>query len=233
MKFTAALQRGILLRRYKRFLADVELDSGERITAHCPNTGAMTGCAEPGRPVWLSHSDSKTRKYPHTWELVDTETGMACVHAARANKVVLEAVREARIEQLAGYSELRSEVKYGAGSRADLLLSDAERRCYVEVKSVTLHTGAGSGAFPDAVSTRAARHLQELQTVVENGERAVIFFCVFHRGIRRVRAAAEIDPDYASALSRALAAGVEAMAWSAEISPQQIRLQEALPVLPP
>ena len=233
MEFPSALVRGILLRRYKRFLADIELDSGETITAHCPNTGAMTGCAEPGWPVWLSRSDSKTRKYPHTWELVETGAGMACVHSARANKVVLEAVQEGRIPELAGYAGLKREVKYGEGSRADLLLSDEERRCYVEVKSVTLCQDGSVGAFPDAVSTRAAKHLRELQTVVESGDRAVIFFCVFHTGIQQVRAAAEIDPDYTHALAKALAAGVETLAWRAHISPQQIRLQEALPVLAP
>ena len=233
MDYPSPLQRGTLLRRYKRFLADVQMDSGETLTAHCPNTGAMTGCAEPGRPVWLSRSDTKTRKYPHTWELVETVSGMACVHSARANKVVMEAIQEGRIEELAGYPELRSEVKYGRGSRADLLLSDEERRCYVEVKSVTLCLEGGVGAFPDAVSTRAVKHLQELQAVVESGDRAVIFFCVFHTGIRQVRAAAEIDPDYARALAEALAAGVEAIAWGADIGLQQIRLQESLPVLAP
>ncbi|MCZ6831048.1 MAG: DNA/RNA nuclease SfsA [Gammaproteobacteria bacterium] len=233
MQFPSPLERGTLLRRYQRFLADVELDTGEMITAHCPNTGAMTGCAEPGRPVWLSRSDSKTRKYSHTWELVETAAGLACVHSARANKVVLEALQDNRVEELAGYAELRSEVKYGAGSRVDLLLSDEGRRCYVEVKSVTLYQEGGIGAFPDAVSTRATRHLRELQAVVESGDRAVIFFCVFHSGIQRVRAAAEIDPNYARALAQALAAGVETLAWGVEISPQQIRLQQALPVLAP
>jgi sugar fermentation stimulation protein A len=231
MQFPSALTRGTLLRRYQRFLADVLLESGETITVHCPNTGAMTGCAVPGSAVWLSRSDSKTRKYPHTWELVETAAGVACIHSARANKVVLEALQEKRIGELACYSELRSEVKYGAGSRADLLLTDGERRCFVEVKSVTLLQQGGVGAFPDAVSTRASKHLRELQTVVENGDRGVIFFCVFHAGIHQVRAAADIDPAYAAALSQALAAGVEALAWGAEISPQQIRLQQALPVL--
>jgi sugar fermentation stimulation protein A len=231
VEFTPKLERGTLLRRYKRFLADVELDSGETITAHCPNTGAMTGCAEPGSPVWLSRSDSKTRKYPHTWELVETPSGIACVHSAKANTVVLEAVQEGRIGALAGYPDVRTEVKYGEGSRADLVLQDGERRCYVEVKSVTLCLEEGVGAFPDAVSTRAAKHLRELQSVVENGDRAVIFFCVFHAGIRRVRAATEIDPDYGAALAQAMAAGVEAMAWRADISPQQLRLREALPFM--
>ena len=231
MQFPSTLERGVLLRRYKRFLADVELDSGEQLTAHCPNTGAMTGCAEPGSPVWLSRSDSITRKYPHTWELVETSTGLACIHSARANQVVTEAIEAGFVAELAGYPEVRREVKYGRGSRADILLSDATRRCYVEVKSVTLCLEDGCGAFPDAVSTRAAKHLAELQAVVENGDRAVIFFCVFHTGIQRVRAAAEIDPAYDAALQSALAAGVEAMAWQAKITPEEIVLQRELPIV--
>ena len=221
------------MRRYKRFLADVELDTGEIITAHCPNTGAMTGCAVPGRPVWLSHSDSKTRKYPHTWELVDTGAGMACIHSALANKVLQEALVQDRVPELAGYPELSSEVKYGEGSRVDLLLSGDGQRCYIEVKSVTLYQEGGIGAFPDAVSTRARKHLRELQAAVQAGDRAVIFFCVFHTGIRQVRAAAEIDPAYSDALAEAVAGGVEAMAWRTAISARAINLREALPVLLP
>ena len=187
MDFGRELTRGTLLRRYKRFLADVELETGETITVHCPNTGAMTGCAEAGRPIWLLLSDSKTRKYPYTWELIDTSNGMACVHSARANKVVREAVELGVVPALAGFSELASEVKYGEGSRADLLLREGERECYVEVKSVTLCREAGLGAFPDAVSTRASKHLRELTEVARSGQRAVIFFCVFHAGIERVK----------------------------------------------
>jgi sugar fermentation stimulation protein A len=231
MLFPSTLQRGVLLRRYKRFLADVVLDSGEQLTAHCPNTGAMTGCAEPGSTVWLSRSDTRTRKYPHTWELVETSTGLACIHSALANQVVREAVEAGLVAELAGYADVAREVKYGTGSRADLLLSDATRRCYVEVKSVTLCLDDGCGAFPDAVSTRAARHLQELQTVVDSGDRAVIFFCVFHNGIQRVRAAAEIDPAYDAALQSALAAGVEAMAWRAQITTGEIVLRKELPIV--
>ena len=231
MDFSGDLRRGILIRRYKRFLADVRLDTGEEITAHCPNTGAMTGCAEPGDPVWLAWSDSKTRKYPFTWELVQTRFGMACVHSARANKVVLEAVAAGRVPELAGYPEILTEVKYGNGSRADLVLEGAGPRCVVEVKSVTLCCEGGRGEFPDAVSTRARKHLQELQGVVEAGERAAMFFCAFHSGIRSVHPARDIDPAYAAALEQALAAGVEALAWSADVSPRGITLARPLPVL--
>ncbi len=219
-----------LLRRYKRFLADVELADGSRLTVHCPNTGAMTGCAEPGSPVWLSVSDSRTRKYPHTWELVDTEAGMACIHSARANRVVEEAIAAGQVAALDGYDSLRREVKYGEGSRADLQLEDPERgRCTLEVKSVTLCQG-GDGVFPDAVSERARRHLRELQHLARAGERAVIFFCVFHAGIDRVKPAWQIDPDYGEALVAATEAGVEAMAWAADISPAGIQLSRELPV---
>ncbi len=207
-------------RRYKRFLADVQLENGESITAHCPNTGAMTGCAEPGWPVWLTTSDSKTRKYPHTWELVETDLGMAYVHSARANKVVQEAVLAGVIPQLSGYEEVKAEVKYGEGSRADLLLSGGQGRCFVEIKSVTLCREDGVGAFPDAVSSRARKHLRELQAVVEAGDRAVILFCAFHTGIRSVTAAIDIDPAYGEALVEAVAAGVEAMAWGVDIHPE-------------
>jgi sugar fermentation stimulation protein A len=232
MKFDNPLIPATLLRRYKRFLADVELDSGEHLTVHCPNTGAMTGCAEPGSRVWLSHSDSKTRKYPHSWELVDTGAGMACIHSARANAVVEEAVNAGLVEALAGYDSVRREVKYGEGSRADLMLEGDSGRCFVEVKSVTLRLQDGSGAFPDAVSDRARKHLRELQAVAQAGERAVIFFCVFHEGIEAVVPAQDIDPAYCEALAEAQAAGVEAMAWRSAITPAGIELVSELPVGP-
>ena len=231
MEFPTQLIPARLIKRYKRFLADVELDSGELITVHCPNTGAMSGCAEPGRHIWLSVSDSKTRKYPHTWELIDTGVGMACVHSARANAVVSEAVESGLVTALGGYATLKREVKYGAGSRADMVLEGEGVRCVVEVKSVTLLQSNGIGAFPDAVSTRARKHLQELQAVVESGERAVIFFCVLHQGIEQVVPAWGIDPAYGEALEAALAAGVEAMAWSADVTPSGITLQREIPFL--
>ena len=232
MKFEGELLRGTLHRRYKRFLADVELDSGEMLTVHCPNTGAMTGCAEPGRPVWLSVSQSKTRKYPHTWELVDTPQGMACIHSARANGVVAEAVEAGAIPAFAAYPDIRREVKYGKGSRADLVLEGGDGRCVVEIKSVTLCREGGVGVFPDAVSDRGRRHLEELAEVAAAGSRAVIFFCVFHAGIERVRPAWDIDPAYGEAVVSALAAGVEAMAWRASIKPSGISLAGEVPFEP-
>ena len=224
-----ALVEGRLLRRYKRFLADVELGSGEVITVHCPNTGAMTGCAEPGWRVWLSRSDSKTRKYPHTWELVETDRGMACVHSAKANGVVREAFDGGLIPGFDAYPELRAEVKYGQGSRADLLLQGESGRAFIEVKSVTLCLEGGQGLFPDAVSDRGRKHIAELQGILDDGTRAVMFFCAFHSGVQSVSAAGDIDPRYRDALAAAMDAGLEVMAWGADISPQGISLARPLP----
>ncbi|NQX88808.1 MAG: DNA/RNA nuclease SfsA [Halioglobus sp.] len=229
MRFDS-LQEGTLLRRYKRFLADVQLPGGEIITAHCPNTGAMTGCAEPGSRVWLSRSASKTRKYPHTWELVDTGAGLACVHSAKANAVVREAFEAGLIPGFKDYPELRSEVKYGAGSRIDLLLTGATGTVYVEVKSVTLLCREGLGVFPDAVSERGRKHLRELACMVQvAAARAVVFFCVFHSGIDHVSAAGNIDPTYRTALIDAQAAGVEVLAWRAKVETTGIELVSPLP----
>ncbi|MDH4039320.1 MAG: DNA/RNA nuclease SfsA [Gammaproteobacteria bacterium] len=228
MRFDRLLQ-GRLLRRYKRFLADVEMPGGQVVTAHCPNTGAMTGCAEPGSRVWLSTSAVKTRKYPHTWELVETASGMACIHSARANTVVREAFAAALLPGFEGYKDIRAEVKYGQGSRADLLLQGPAGRVYVEVKSVTLCRGKGQGAFPDAVSERGRKHLGELRSVLAPDTRAVLFFCVFHTGVNAVSAAGDIDPAYRDALADAQAAGVEVLAWGADISTAGINLARALP----
>ncbi len=224
------LQEGVLLRRYKRFLADVELPDGEVITVHCPNTGAMTGCAEPGCKVWLSVSDSKTRKYPHTWELVDTGAGMACVHSTRANQVVREAFDKGLIPGFDDYPDIRAEVKYGEGSRIDLLLAGDAGRVFVEVKSVTLYREGGLGVFPDAVSDRGRKHLRELARIAgEKDTRAVLFFCVFHSGVEHVSAAGDIDPRYRDALIEAQAAGVEVLAWRARVEPTGVELVAPLP----
>ena len=223
------LHEGVLLRRYKRFLADIELDDGRVITAHCPNTGAMTGCTPEGGRVWLSHSDSAKRKYPFTWQLVETPAGLACIHSALANKVVREAFEQGRVPGFEAYPDIRSEVKYGDSSRADLLLSGSAGAVYVEVKSVTLCRDGGQGAFPDAVSERGRKHLAELANVRGPAIRALMFYCVFHEGVERVCTASDIDPKYRQAMIEALAAGVEVMAWAARISPEGIVLDRELP----
>lgn len=226
------LHTGMLLRRYKRFLADIRLDSGEEITAHCPNTGAMTGCAEPGMRVWLSKSDNPKRKYAHSWQLAETADGhRICIHSALANKVMAEALNEAKIGSFADSNDWASEVAYADGSRADFAAQDGESWHYMEVKSVTLHAGDGLGLFPDAVSTRARKHLHALSSMCEQGHRASLSFLVMHEGIDRVAAAAEIDPAYALALKDAAAAGVELRAFSVTVAPEGLELGRELPVI--
>lgn len=230
MEFTPPLQRGTLLGRYKRFFADIRLDSGDTITAHCPNTGAMTGCAVPGAVVWVQHHDNPRRKLAWTWELVDTGHGLACIHAARANALVLEALGAGRLAALAGYDDCRREPRHGNG-RADFLLTRDDQRCLVEVKSVTLWREGGVGAFPDAVSERATRHLGALAESVAQGDRAVLLFAALHTGITRVRPAADIDPRYARALRDAATAGVELLALGMTGSAEGISLTRPLAVM--
>lgn len=227
------MQKATLVKRYKRFLADVILASGEQLTVHCPNTGAMTGCADPQSTIWLSTSDNPRRKYRHTWELVQTPAGdMACIHSAKANQLVREAIVGGAISPLDGYDTILSEVKYGnEGSRIDLLLEKGEKQCFVEVKSVTLLLANGLGVFPDAVSERGRKHLRELITMVSQGRRSVLVFCVQHSGIDRVAPADSIDPKYGELFREALQAGVEVYAYRADISRQSIVLRDQLPVL--
>lgn len=211
-----------LIKRYKRFLTDVTLAGGGELTAHCPNTGAMTGCADSGNKVWLSTSDNAKRKYPNTWELSKNSVGdMICIHSAKANTLVAEAVVDGLIAELANYDAIKTEQKYGEeNSRIDLLLQAKDRPdCYVEVKSVTLLVGGdGLGCFPDAVSERGRKHLRELISVKQQGHRAVLFFCVQHSGISRLAPADHIDPGYGETLREALAAGVEILVYRAEFT---------------
>ncbi len=239
MKFSSPLDRGCLIKRYKRFLADVRLADGRVLTIHCPNTGSMKHCATPGDQVWFSTSDSKTRKYPHTWELVRTRRGHYIgINTLRANGLVAEGVAEGRIPELSGYTSIRSEVRYGReNSRIDLLLAAGDSRpdCFVEVKSVTLleePVSKGMGYFPDAVSARGTKHLRELIEVVRSGSRAVLCFCVQHSGIQQVSSAEHIDPDYGQALASAMAAGVEVIAYKVRLSPASLRLSRRLPFVP-
>lgn len=232
MIFTPNLLQARLIRRYKRFLADVILPSGEEITVHCPNTGSMKNCIVEGSDCWLLHSDNPKRKYAYTWQVATTPTGhLACINTHVANKVIEEALREKRIPELASYSGIRAEVKFGEGSRVDFLLTGNDvRDCYVEVKSVTLLED-GKGYFPDAVSTRGQKHLRELMTVTADGNRAVLLFCVLHSGIETVAAARHIDPKYAELLRLASDSGVEIFAYRAAVSPSEITVKGALPVI--
>lgn len=218
-----------LVRRYKRFLADVSLDDGTALTVHCPNTGAMTGCADTGIPIWLSQSDSATRKYPHTWEIAQTATGMVCVHPARANAVVREALERGAVPGFAAYPHCRSEVVVAPGARADLVLEGAAGRVIVEVKSVTLCRDDGWGAFPDAVSSRGRKHVRMLQEALSTDTRGLLVFCVMHTGVRRVCVAGDIDPAYREALDEARRAGVEVIALACDVSPSGVRVRGPLP----
>lgn len=232
MEFIPALQPATLIKRYKRFLADVVTPEGELLTLHCPNTGAMTGCATPGDTVWYSTSANLKRKYAHTWEITQTQNGdFICVNTLQANNVVKEALRKNRLPELIGYSSIISEVKYGAErSRIDFMLqADNKVNCYIEVKSVTL-SEQGSGFFPDAVSLRGQKHLRELMTVVLQGERAVLLFAVLHSGITRVSPARHIDAKYAQLLCEAQECGVEIVAYRAELSARGLSLTSPLPV---
>ncbi|MEO5343469.1 MAG: DNA/RNA nuclease SfsA [Gammaproteobacteria bacterium SHHR-1] len=233
MKFTQGLIPGRLLRRYKRFLADVELADGSLVTAHTPNTGSMLGCAEPGSRVWLRDSGNPKRKYPLSWELVETNAGvMVGINTGLANHLLREAIETGQVSELGGYERIRSEVKYGSeNSRIDLLLAAQGRPdCYVEVKNLTLVEG-GTGYFPDAVSARGSKHLRELSTVARAGQRAVIFFCVQRNDACRVSPADAIDPVYGQTLRQALEQGVEALAYAASPSPEGISLERALQVV--
>ncbi|HEY2453657.1 MAG TPA: DNA/RNA nuclease SfsA [Scandinavium sp.] len=233
MQFLPPLKPARLLKRYKRFLADVVTPEGEEFTLHCANTGAMTGCATPGDTVWYSTSDSATRKYPHSWEITETQTGaFICVNTLRANQLVKEAIESEAIPELNGYSVLKSEVKYGAErSRIDFMLqAEGCRNCYIEVKSVTL-AEKEYGYFPDAVTERGQKHLRELMGVAASGDRAVVLFAVLHSAITRFSPARHIDPKYAQLLNEAQNKGVEILAYKAELSADNMTLIEPLPVV--
>ena len=220
----------LLVKRYKRFLADVEFADGSKVTAHCPNTGAMTGCIDSGSTVWLSHSENPKRKYAYTLELVETKNGLTCIHSARANKVVMEALENGLIKELSEYRKISSEVRYGQGSRADFVLCrEDETSIILEVKAVTFHLGDGLGAFPDAKSVRALKHTVELTNAINSSTRSLIIFCVLHSGINKVSVAKEVDPDYYVALESALRAGLEVQAWSVDISTSALTLSRRIP----
>ncbi|MGL5660722.1 MAG: DNA/RNA nuclease SfsA [Aeromonas sp.] len=235
MKFDPPLQSGLLISRYKRFLADVELDNGEVITVHCANTGAMTGCAEPGTLVWYSTSDNPKRKLPCSWEIAQSPAGhFICVNTARANQIARELIEQGAIAPLAGYEQLRTEVKYGEeNSRIDLLLEDAKKGlCYIEVKSVTLldeRAGAGMGYFPDAVTARGAKHLRELMAMKAAGHRAVLLFMVLHSGITQMRVAAHIDRQYSLLIEQSMAAGVEILCYRPHVGVHGLVAQDFIP----
>lgn len=238
MKFFPEFKQAVFQKRYKRFLTDIILQDGSSTTIHCPNTGSMRNCISENTPCWYSTSDNKKRKYAHTLEITTTPSGhLAGVNTGRANKLVAEAIIEGVVAELTGYNQLKAEVKCADfESRLDFLLNDHEtdpRSCYVEVKSVTLmdETTIGRGYFPDSVSTRATKHLQALIGLVNQGHRAVIFYCVQHTGIGTVSPADHIDSDYGIWLRKAVDAGVEALAYKADISESEIKLTHSMPII--
>lgn len=234
MKFEYPLLKGTLIKRYKRFLADIETDNGV-ITIHCPNTGSMKGCAEPGSKVWYWDSQNPKRKYPHTWEYVENQQGhLIGINTNRANHLVKEAIVNGVLPNLE-YDNISSEVSYGAEkSRIDILLEQGSDKTWIEVKNVTLlevdPSSGSQGYFPDAITSRGSKHLRELMAQVELGDRAVLIFCVQHTGIETVRPAAHIDPIYSETLKQAADAGVEIIAAKALINEQEIKIIDQLPV---
>ncbi|MEC9348046.1 MAG: DNA/RNA nuclease SfsA [Pseudomonadota bacterium] len=235
MIFDPPLIQGRLLRRYKRFLADVRLADGRQITAHCPNPGSMLSLLDPGRPepvVWLTAHDDPRRKLQWTLELLDVDGTLVCINTQRPNAVAAEAVTGGRIPSLAGYGRIRREVRYGEKSRIDLLLEGSGRPpCHVEVKSVTMSRTPGVVEFPDSRTARGARHLDELAAVVRDGGRAVMLYLSPRDDGRSFRLAGDIDPAYAAAFRAACAAGVEAVCHACSVSPNAIYPGDPLPVL--
>jgi len=232
------LQPSILIKRYKRFLADVILEDGSEVTIHVANTGAMTNCAEPDDTVWYSTSTNPKRKYPFSWELTQTKQNhFICVNTIRANQLAEEAILNGTIKELQGFDKLQREVKYGEeNSRIDILLTspiendsiqESTGKTYIEVKSVTLLEGQ-QGYFPDTVTTRGQKHLRELMNMVKNGGRAVLLFTVLHSGINSFKVAKHIDKKYAELLEQAINAGVEVLIYKAEISPSEICLSKRI-----
>ncbi|MBY5972628.1 DNA/RNA nuclease SfsA [Ferrimonas balearica] len=231
MRFQTPLLPATLLRRYKRFLADIRLEDGQEVTAHCANPGSMMGLAEPGSRIWVEPNDDPKKKLKYGWRLVEHAGGhFTGVDTAVPNRALREALLAGGVPGLDGYASVRPEQKYGEKSRIDFLLSDPARAdCYVEVKSVTLSRQPGLAEFPDSVTARGLKHLQELAQMAEAGHRAVMLFLVQRTDAERTGLAADIDPAYAAGFAAARAAGVEALAFGCNISPQEITLGAPLP----
>jgi sugar fermentation stimulation protein A len=234
MRFQTPLQPARLVRRYKRFLADVVLEDGREVTAHCPNPGAMMGLAEPGMRIWLEPNDDPRKKLKYGWRLVELDRGhMAGIDTGVPNRIVGEALAEGRIESLSGYGTIRPEQRYGENSRIDFLLSEPGRvDAYVEVKNVHLRRDGDWAEFPDCVTARGAKHLAELARIVRGGGRAVMLYVVQRTDCARFRLAPDLDPAYARAFDAARAAGVEMICHGTGISPEGVTLSGPLPVDP-
>lgn len=233
MRYDQRLVGGRLVQRYKRFFADVEIGRGTNrrtVVAHCANPGSMRTCAEPGGRVWLLPSANPARKLAWTWELAESGGALICVNTARGNQLVAEALAGGVIDELAGYDEIRREVPAG-DSRLDFGLLRGDQRCFVEVKTATMDAGGGTSIFPDAVTTRGARHLEELIALRRQGHRAVLLFCAARGDAARVRPADDIDPAYGAALRAAARAGVEVLAYGCRIDTQGLHVSHRIDVV--
>ncbi len=234
MKFKSPLLKGTLVKRYKRFFADVALESGETVTAHCANSGSMLSVKPEGAPVWISPANNPKRKLQYTWEIVEIEGHKVGINTAHPNLIVSEAIEAGEIPELAGYDSLRREVKYGQNSRIDALLeAEGKPSCYVEVKNVTMKrdlTPSGKAEFPDSVTTRGAKHLVELADMVAEGHRAVMFYLVQRGDCFAFSVAGDIDPDYEAGLIAAMKAGVEVICYQCHVTPKEISISGPLPM---
>ena len=236
MKFPTPLIRGRLVKRYKRFMADVILEDGTLVVAHCANSGSMRSVDAPDSEVWLSPASNPDRKLRYTWELIRIGDALVGINTSHPNALVKEAIEAGLIPELAGYAGVRREVKYGKNSRIDLLLEDPKRPpCYVEVKNVTMRRGTAPDAhaeFPDAVTARGAKHLVELADMVNQGHRAAMVYLVQRPDCRTFRVAADIDPTYAKGLETAMEKGVEALAYGCAVTPEGVTVAAPVEILP-
>jgi len=220
---------GILLKRYKRFLADVKLESGEIVTAHCPNTGSMKGCSEPGRTIYLSSHKNPKRKYKYTWELIAMPTSLVGVNTLVPNRLVFKSIYEKLIPELSEYDHIEREVKVGEHSRIDLMLNDGDtKRCYIEIKNCTLVSKA-IAQFPDAVTSRGLKHIAELENLAKAGHRSMMFYFIQRTDAQVFRPADHIDPEYGRRLRQAVGKGIEVLAYDVRINLQGIELNKNIP----
>lgn len=237
MRLPTPLLRGRLVKRYKRFLADIVLNDGREVTAHCANPGSMLGVAIEGSPVWVSEHKNPKRKLPFSWELVEIDGTLIPINTSNPNKIAYEAIEAGVIPELTGYDSIRREVKYGEASRIDILLENPGSNrvgrsapCYVEVKNVHLSRQPGLAEFPDSVTKRGAKHLRELIQIAASGRRAVMFFIVQRNDCRAFTPAADLDAAYAAGLKAAVAAGVETLCYDCEVTTTEVVLRRALEI---
>lgn len=230
MHFPVKLRPATLLRRYKRFLADVRLENGQELTIHCPNSGSMRSCSEPGSQICYSTSDNPKRKYPHTLEMVYNGVTWIGVNTSRTNAIVAEALESGRVEELRKFDRLSKEVKTSEGSRLDMMLEYGEKKTFIEVKNCSL-VEDGCALFPDAVTSRGTKHLLELARLVSAGHAGVIFFLVQRFDGDRFSPAAAIDPLYARTLSEVVQGGVNILVYQAQVTPESIEVVRRLPVI--